>query len=341
MPFQRDDRYPGRDRLSASEVFAGLDRERAPDAYLLDHSDWASGSAVPRPAGSGAWLIAVISTIPDLPQSPHPFFGRVLAGVKTALHRKHCDLLAPAHAPASLEEADPLAFERSVEHGADGLIVMAVRSDYPDYELALETGLPTVFVDFDAVGDRVGNVMSSNLEAAAGAVVHLHRLGRRRIATIADVSSTRPGTDRLLGYRSGLARLGLEPRNDYIAGGDFYHHSGYEQMKKLLDLSEPPDAVVASSDMNAVGAILAIEEAGLRVPEDIAVVGFDDAPFAELLRPALTTVNLRPFVTGITAVSGLLTMLDDPDAPPPAVRVPTELVVRESCGAEMSRPLDG
>jgi LacI family transcriptional regulator len=334
MSSRADDQIAAQGRLSASEVFARLDSDRAKDVFLLGRPEPAPAHATRTPAPR-TWLIGVVSTIPDLSQSPHPFFGPVMAGIKTELFESRCDMLAPAHAPTSPEGPDPFAFERCVKHGTDGLIVMGFGSDHPDYALALETGLPSVFVDFDAIGDRVGYVTSGNLEAAARLVLHLHWLGRTRIATIADAFRTRPGTDRLLGYRSGVARLGLELPDDYIAEGDFYHHSGREQMKKLLELPEPPDAVIASSDMNAVGVILAIEEAGLKVPDDIAVVGFDDAPFAALLRPALTTVRLHPFELGAEAARGLLRMLDDPSAPPPAVRMPTELVVRESCGIEL------
>src|SRR5450759_2815323 len=102
---------------------------------------------------------------------------------------------------------------------------------------------------------------------------------------------TRPAIDRLLGYRSELDRLGLEQRPEYVVESDFTPASGYEQMKRLLALPEPPDAVAAVSDLTAVGAIVAIEEIGLRVPEDIAVVGFGDSPFAPVMRPALTTVH--------------------------------------------------
>jgi LacI family transcriptional regulator len=105
----------------------------------------------------------------------------------------------------------------------------------------------------------------------------------------------------------------------------------------LLALSKPPDAIAAASDMCAIGAVLAIEEAGLSVPEDIAVTGCDDAPFAQLLRPPLTTVRQDAFGLGRAAADGILKMLDEPDSPPPAILLPTELVVRESCGIEVRR----
>ena len=146
---------------------------------------------------------------------------------------------------------------------------------------------------------------------------------------------TLPATDRLFGYRSELSRLGLDQRPEYVVEGDYYHGTGYQRTKQLLALPEPPDAIVAASDMMAAGAIVAIEETGLRVPDDIAVVGFDDAPFASAMKPALTTVRQNALGLGMAAADSVLAMLDNPDDPPPVVIFPTELVVRESCGIDL------
>ena len=101
----------------------------------------------------------------------------------------------------------------------------------------------------------------------------------------------RVSAERLSAYRGSMARLGYEIRPGYVQSGDFLQQSGYDAMQRLLDLDEPPDAVAAACDAMAVGAIRAIEDAGLRCPADIAVTGFDDAPWAASLEPALTTVR--------------------------------------------------
>jgi DNA-binding LacI/PurR family transcriptional regulator len=103
-------------------------------------------------------------------------------------------------------------------------------------------------------------------------------------------------------------------------------------MKQLLALDTPPDAVAVACDVQAVGALKAIEEAGLRCPDDIAVTGFDDADFAALLRPSLTTVRQPALAIGESAVNSLLAMIDDPSLDAPVVMERAELVVRESCG---------
>ena len=318
-------------------VYASLDEERGEDPFLRDQAPTPAVSGEDAAEERGARLIGIVSAVPDLPQAMHPFFGPVLAGIKARIVAARCDMFVPTYNPTLPMGNDPDAIERCFSHGAQGLIVMGIDASEPDFAPVLESGRPIVMVDSQALAGRTGYVMSNNLEGAAISVRHLHKLGRRRIATITGIMRTRPAVDRLLGYRSELARLGLEERPEYIAEGDFYHGSGYEQMKRLLALAEPPDAVTTASDMTAVGAICAIEEAGLRVPDDIAVVGFDDSPFASAMRPALTTVRQNALGIGMAAADGILAMLDNPGDPPPAIIFPTELVVRESCGIDLSR----
>jgi DNA-binding LacI/PurR family transcriptional regulator len=143
----------------------------------------------------------------------------------------------------------------------------------------------------------------------------------------------------MMAYRSTLQRLGYEIRPDYVQTGDFLLRSGYECTKRLLELPEPPDAICCASDVAAVGAIKAIQEAGLRVPEDVAVTGFDDAEWAVELMPALTTVRQPAREMGRAAIESVVAMIEDPSLDPPTVMLPGELVVRESCGARSAEPI--
>lgn len=119
----------------------------------------------------------------------------------------------------------------------------------------------------------------------------------------------------------------------YIETGDFSHESGYEAAKRLLALSEPPDAIACASDAMAIGAMAAIAESGLHIPEDVAVTGFDDAVIAANVRPALTTVRQDAVGMGTAAAEAVLRILENPDSPSPVVVVSIELIVRESSGA--------
>jgi LacI family transcriptional regulator len=183
--------------------------------------------------------------------------------------------------------------------------------------------------------------MSDNFEAAATVVQYLHALGYARIAHISGIPFSRPGTDRSLGYRSGLERDDLPFREEYLVEGDFYEPTGYTGMQRLLGLAERPEAVFCASDSMALGAIRAAHAAGLRVPEDIAVVGFDDAAFAAIMEPALTTVRQDKPGLGAAACEALVRIIDETASEPPVVILPAELVVRESCGAAMKASRGG
>jgi LacI family transcriptional regulator len=323
--------------MTAAQVFASLDEERGSDPWMQIRTSAEPGQHDDPVERRGPQLIGIVSAVPDLPQAMHPFFGPVLSGIKARIVQARCDLFVPTYNPPTPMGTDARAIERCYAYGTSGLIVMGVDPAAPDFAPFLESGRPIVLVDAQAIGGRIGYVMSDNVEGAASAVRHLHKLGRRRIATITGLMQTQPAIDRLFGYRSEISSLGLEERPEYVVEGDFYHGSGYEGAKQLLALAEPPDAIVTASDMTAVGAIAAIEEAGLRVPEDIAVVGYDDSPFAAAMRPALTTVRQNALGLGMAAADSVLAMLDNPDDPPPAVIFPTELVIRESCGIELLR----
>jgi LacI family transcriptional regulator len=173
-------------------------------------------------------------------------------------------------------------------------------------------------------------VMSDNPRGAAVAVEHLHDLGHRRIATITGLVETRPGADRLRGYRDALRARGLAFRDEYVAYGDFYVESGQHAMNRLLDLDEPPTAVVCASDLMALGAIRAVAERGLEVPRDVSIVGFDDIQLAGHVQPPLTTLRQNKARLGAEAGRALTRLIAADAAVPEAMTLPVELVVRAS-----------
>jgi hypothetical protein len=143
---------------------------------------------------------------------------------------------------------------------------MGVDRDDPEVKRLLESQIPLIAVDLDVAGEHASYVASDNVGGARAAVRYLHSLGHRRIATIAGPQDTKPGADRLMGYRAELQALGIEARADYEQVGDFYSESGETAMRALLDLAKPPTAVFAAADLMAVGAINAANDAGVEVP---------------------------------------------------------------------------
>jgi LacI family transcriptional regulator len=268
------------------------------------------------------------------PDLQHPFFLEVLVGLKHSLGADGYDVLLFATEQPGTSRGPHAYARRARHHGVDGVVVLAVDdAEEPELQKLIGAGTPVVAVDLPLNGNRASYVASDNIGGARVAVRHLHTLGHTRIATIAGLAHTKPAADRLLGYRAEIQELGLAQRPEYEAPGDFYFESGEAAMRHLLALAEPPTAVFAASDMMAVGAIKAIEDAGLRCPDDVAVIGFDDIQLAELVSPALTTVRQDKRALGVAAARSLVQLIDDVDAAPHVSVLPVELVVRQSCGA--------
>jgi LacI family transcriptional regulator len=281
----------------------------------------------------------ILETGEGHPDLLHPFFQEVLVGLQHGAGERGYDLLLFAtDEPGNGFGGRHSYARRAGHHGVAGVVAMGFDGSHPEMRKLIAAGIPVIAVDSDLGGPRCGFVMSENREGAAQAVAHLRELGHERIATISGPLWMRPGTDRLAGYRETLERLGVEVREDYVREGDFYDESGYEATKQLLALETPPTAVFAASDLMAAGVLRAAHELGVRVPDELAVVGFDDIALAALLQPALTTVRQDMEAIGRAAAEGLIRMIEDADAPPVQAFVPARLIVRASSGArEASR----
>jgi LacI family transcriptional regulator len=268
----------------------------------------------------------------------HPFLLSLLVGIKQALNDtgRHLILLN-----VDVDRQGPRAYlETAREFQLDGVIVMGLDGHLPAVQALFESGLPCVAVDADIAGPRSGYVTSDNRAGAVEAVRHLYALGHRRIATITGPLELMPAVNRLKGFEQAVGELGLDVPDSYIQSGDFFMDSGYACGTRLAKLpkSRRPTAVFVAGDEMALGAMHAFADAGLEVPGDIAVVGFDDIEAAGLVRPALTTVAQDTLSLGAAAIDTLLALVktkDTADAAPPSMPVltPTRLVVRQSCGA--------
>jgi LacI family transcriptional regulator len=176
------------------------------------------------------------------------------------------------------------------------------------------------------------NYVTSDFEGGAReAVTHLVRLGHRRIGHISGHRDATSAMLRLSGYRQALIAGGIEPDEALVRGGRLSEESAAQAMRELIELSEPPTAVFVANDLMAVAAMEVIRDHGLRVPADIAVVGFGNWYWSEAI--GLTTVDENPHEMGQQAGKRLFELLENPDLPPKKIVVPTQLVVRASCGA--------
>jgi LacI family transcriptional regulator len=208
----------------------------------------------------------------------------------------------------------------------DGLIVTATRMGDPLVDRLADERLP-----FVVVGRPEHDVSYVDVDNAGGARMaahHLCELGYRRIAYLGAPTNTTAGRDRLEGFCAGLADRGRTLDPELRVDGDFTEMGGYRAMQRLLP--SRPDAVFAASDTMALGAMRALAEAGLDVPGDVAIVGFDGMPASEHTAPPLTTVRQPVAETGRRAAELLMKVIGGEATPPATEILPVELVVRES-----------
>jgi LacI family transcriptional regulator len=262
------------------------------------------------------------------PDLQHPFFHGVLVGLKERLGAAGFDLLLFAREAGGDGWGSGSYLARSRHHGVDGVVLMGVDPRDAEIGRLLASEVPCVGVDIELQGPHSAYVISDNATGAARAVRHLAELGHRRIATITGMLETHPGRDRLRGYRAELEAQKLPYRDEYSVGGDYYFDSGAAAMARLLELPEPPTAVFAASDLMALGALRTAAGAGIAVPEQLSVVGFDDIPWAEHANPPLTTLRQDKHGLGRAAGDALLRRLEDEDAEPAVDVLPVELMVR-------------
>ena len=260
-----------------------------------------------------------------------PFFPLLLYGVtETCNAHNYYLMLSLFNGPADQAEM----YRRIIGSGhVDGMIVASAHVHDPLFPMLLRDGVPFVLAGRHPDA-RVSYVDVDNVGGARMAVEHLIRLGHTRIATITGPRTMASGEDRLAGYRQSLQAHGLAIDERLIAEGDYTEGSGFRGAQRLLPAS--PTAIFAASDVMAIGALKALHEAGLQVPEDVVLVGFDDVSIASAIVPALTTVRQPISRMGSMAAEMLLSILANPDRgsiPPQKVILPTELVVRYSCGA--------
>lgn len=259
-----------------------------------------------------------------------PFFAEVLRGISAGLaaRKLHLVLVMPQ---SSEEEHWAERYLTSRGH-VDGVITFSLHGDDPLPEHFQSLGIPVVVGGQPPHGARVSYVDNDNHGGAVAAVKHLIELGRTTIATITGPLDMPAGVTRQLAYRDALRAAGRIPDADLEESGEFTREGGQRAMEVLLGRRPDIDAVFAASDLMAAGALSALYAAGRSVPEDVAVVGFDDSLIALSTQPPLSSVHQSMDVMGRELVSVLLQSLDSQDDVFRRVVLETELIVRQSSG---------
>jgi LacI family transcriptional regulator len=221
-----------------------------------------------------------------------------------------------------------------------GVVTQAVHIDDLMLPQLIKCGVPLVQIGRHPYLDELSWVDVEGRAGACQAVSHLLALGHRRIGLIAGPLYQASALDRRDGYKQALIASGIGVDAELMVEGDWTYAGGYQATRRLLQLVPLPTAIFAGNDLMASGALLALAEAGLAVPDHCAVIGFDDVPMASYTQPPLTTIHQPIFELGAAAADLLVERIAQPTLPPRHLTFPASLVVRQSCGAEapVNRP---
>jgi DNA-binding LacI/PurR family transcriptional regulator len=267
-----------------------------------------------------------------IPNIENPFFTSVVRGIENALQAAGYTLLLGDADEDPVREQLYLSTLRA--EGVAGIILAPVDDKPEGYEELLSTRVPLVAIDLSPGDLSVDLVTVANARGARAAVRHLINLGHTRIGLISGPLHFSTAQERRAGYEQELTAAGLPLGADLVQLGAFREAGGHAAMRALLDLPEPPTAVFVANNLMTLGAIKAIHERGLRIPDDVAIIGFDDMPWADSLQPPLTVVAQPTYELGATAARLLLARLREPERPIRRIVLETALVVRSSCGAK-------
>jgi len=266
----------------------------------------------------------IATIIPDI---TNPFYPAFIRGIQDVANHNGYDLIIYNTDGVLAEEQKCLSSVK--QNQVDGLIVAAFHLE-EDELLAINT--PIVHVNkTNREAPVLDSIYVDSIAMAHTAVSHLIERGHLRIGMIAGIEDSPPGYNCILGYRRAMAEHNLTVEDAFIHGGQFIEEGGYLAMEKLLEITPRLSAVFAANDLMALGAFMAIREAGLRIPQDIALVGIDDIPAARMVTPALTTINQFQKDIGQRAAEMLFNRFSGmSDGAPYSVEMPFSLIVRES-----------
>ena len=265
-----------------------------------------------------------------LPDLHGEYFSELIRGIDLAARARGLHLLVSSSHGDAAEAAAAL---RAMNGRVDGLLVMSphVSADFLWGNLADD--VPAVLMNTRVAGGQHSSFAVDNLGGAYAMVRHLVDRGHRDIAFVAGPESNFEAHERLLGYRAAIADL-LSGTSEHVLQGDFTQESGFRAGSQVVALTHRPTAVFASNDVMAIGCLSALNEAGLQVPHDIALAGFDDIPISRYVNPSLTTVRARITELGGLALERLASAIEEPGRIAPLHQtLRADLIVRQSTAA--------
>lgn len=260
----------------------------------------------------------------------NPYFATLMQAIeREAASAGYTVLLADTHDTVATEQ-DTVRTLRS--RRVDGLLLTPAPGDGAVISELVSLGVPTVLLDRLTTRTDVDQVGVENIQSTSALTEHLATRGHRRIGLISGAAGLSTSEERMLGYRLGLGRAGLSWQQELVVCGHSTRQGGAAAARALLSLPEPPTALVVGNDAMMVGVLHEARQLGLRIGTDLAVVGYDDAEWADLVEPPLTTMAQPIEEIGRRSVQLLLARIAAPDRPNTTLRLPPRLMHRASCG---------
>jgi DNA-binding LacI/PurR family transcriptional regulator len=265
----------------------------------------------------------------------NPFYTLALTGMEQVLSEQGLSLLI-GNANSNRDREDNILALMKAEDVA-GLVIAPVCEDSAVLAEIVQSGLPVVVIDRNLSSLAVDTVLADNRMGAYTAIRHLVQLGHQRIAIVNGPQHLTSGRERYAGFLQAMEEAALIVDPELVRYGDYQLESGYRLTRELLALPEWPTALFIANNLMTIGALNAIHEANGKIPDDIAVIGFDDLPWAISLNPPLTTVAQPTFEIGVRAAELLLDHIANPDRSAHLVILDTQLIVRASCSSIPAR----
>lgn len=309
--------------LNNSGPVATSRRSRVLDAVrVLNYTPNESARSLKRRSTSAIGLV-----VPDL---ANQFFALVSEGVEQAAAER--DVLVVLCAPEATGRPEDHNARLLQSQRLDGVIYLSGASTTPAVILELAKSGPLVLVDEQIPGSELPAVVSNSRRGAREVAAYVLEQGHRQIVVIGGPPTLWTAGQRLAGYREAFAAAGLDPDAVPVLGGDYQQRSGFELAKKVLSGPEEgrPTALLCANDLMALGALEYCRSAGISVPEDLSIAGFDDLPIARLVTPALTTVSQPARDLGYAAGRLLFDQLEGGEAAEPPAPLPATIVIRDS-----------
>jgi DNA-binding LacI/PurR family transcriptional regulator len=259
----------------------------------------------------------------------NPFTSTIMAIIEATFFEKGFTVLMCNTTANIQKELDYLSMLENEE--VDGLAIVPTSENVPRIARLAEDGMPIVVIDRRMKSNHLDVVLADNVAGARSAVEHLIQSGHRRIGHIGGPLRSTSGRERYEGYMQAMQSADITPPPDWVRMGDHLYEGGYEHTVDLLKTSPELTALFVENNMMSLGAMNALHDHGVRIPQDMSIIGFDDMPWSKALNPPMTVVAQPTIEIGQTAARLLMERIEQPDLPNRTEVLPTSLIIRASC----------